>query len=112
MHYLFSYGTLQLESVQRQTYGRLLKGASDRLHGYTLDQIRITDPDVLAKSQQEFHPIARFTGNEDDFVQGIVFEISDEELEATDAYEVSDYERKGVQFASGKDGWIYVERLK
>ena len=48
-HYLFSYGTLQLERVQIETYGRKLIGKPDRLKQYKLDQLQITDPDVLAK---------------------------------------------------------------
>ena len=47
---LFSYGTLQLESVQRATFGRLLDGTDDILPGYRVIQIRISDPAVLQAS--------------------------------------------------------------
>jgi len=33
IHLLFSYGTLQLEKVQLENYGRLLKGERDKLIG-------------------------------------------------------------------------------
>lgn len=34
MEKLFSYGTLQLEQVQLDTFGRLLEGQADTLQGY------------------------------------------------------------------------------
>ena len=37
-HYLFSYGTLQLDRVQIETYGRLLEGVKDSLLNYKLDK--------------------------------------------------------------------------
>ena len=50
MPLLFSYGTLQLEQVQLETFGRLLKGEKDILEDYKLTVIEITDPEVLRKS--------------------------------------------------------------
>jgi gamma-glutamylcyclotransferase (GGCT)/AIG2-like uncharacterized protein YtfP len=108
-HHLFSYGTLQLESVQQANYGRLLGGTDDALVGYKLFQVEITDPEVLAKSGEKFHPIARPTGNTQDSVPGRVFEISDEELAKTDAYEVAGYKRVEADLASGGKAWVYIE---
>lgn len=107
-HHLFSYGTLQLEKVQIETYGRLLTGSTDKLENYKLDKLRITDKDVLEKSGKEFHPIALKTNNSEDFIEGTVFEITEEELIETDKYEVSDYIRVLETFVSGKKAWIYV----
>ena len=53
--YLFSYGTLQQESVQISSFGRLLKGADDALPGYRQSMIEITDPEVIRKSGKNFH---------------------------------------------------------
>jgi hypothetical protein len=50
MPYLFSYGTLQKEQVQLETFGRILQGEKDTLLGYQLDMIEITDPEVLRKA--------------------------------------------------------------
>ena len=107
---LFSYGTLQYEKVQVETFGRKLKGTPEILEGYRLKQVRITDPDVLAKSEEEYHPIAVKSENENDSVEGVLFEITDEELAKADSYEVEDYKRAEVSFKSGKTGWIYVKR--
>jgi hypothetical protein len=107
-HQLFSYGTLQQENVQIETYGRILKGVRGILCGYLLQQVRITNPDVLAKSEKEFHPIAVKTDNPDDTIEGIIFEITDDELAFTDAYEVDDYQRVQENFGKHGTAWVYV----
>jgi|GEM_PF-64074 pyridoxal phosphate enzyme (YggS family) len=109
-HYLFSYGTLQLEKVQIENYGRLLKGKKDSLLGYRLDKLKITDPAVLKKSGKEFHPIAIKTGSPNDVIDGTIFEITEEELIATDKYEVNDYQRVLENFVSGEQAWIYIAK--
>jgi len=43
---LFSYGTLQMESVQKETFGRELNGIKDSLIGYVLSEVKIKDPAV------------------------------------------------------------------
>jgi gamma-glutamylcyclotransferase (GGCT)/AIG2-like uncharacterized protein YtfP len=106
--YLFSYGTLQLERVQLETFGRLLHGSKDVLPGFKMESVEITDAEVLSKSAQAFHPIAIPTRNNDDKIDGVVFEITAEELAHADAYEVSNYKRISVTLASGKEAWTYV----
>jgi hypothetical protein len=54
---LFSYGTLQLESVQMASFGRLLHGRRDAMPHYRKDMIEITDPDVIRTSGAQFHPV-------------------------------------------------------
>ncbi|SCY80356.1 gamma-glutamylcyclotransferase family protein [Flavobacterium caeni] len=110
MPLLFSYGTLQKPQVQTETFGRLLHGTPDVLIGYQLRYVEITDPEVLRKSQRQFHPIIAHTGNNADTVSGVLFEITDAELAQADRYEVDDYKRIEATFASGKIGFIYVEK--
>ena len=107
---LFSYGTLQKEQVQIETFGRILKGEKDTLVGYDLEMIEITDPEVVRKSSQTFHPIINFTGNMNDMVEGILFEVSNDELLNADKYEVDYYKRIEREFQSGKKGYIYVKK--
>ncbi|WP_366512841.1 AAA family ATPase [Kordia sp.] len=109
-HYLFSYGTLQLEKVQQETYNRILSGSKDSLSNYTLKSLEITDTEVLSKSERKFHPIAVKTSNSDDFIEGIIFELTAQELSDTDAYEVEEYKRVLETFNSGKEAWIYVAK--
>lgn len=111
MERLFSYGTLQQENVQIATFGRVLKGAPDALIGFKQELVEITDPDVLAKSGERFHPIVMRSGVDADRVTGTVFEITAEELAAADRYEVHDYERIAVTLASGGGAWVYVRRI-
>jgi len=106
--YLFSYGTLQLEKVQIESFGRKLNGTKDSLKGYRLTQLEITDETVLQQSEQQFHPIAIPSNNAEDKVDGVVFEITKEELLQADKYEVADYKRISVTLESGKKAWIYV----
>ena len=110
MPLLFSYGTLQIPKVQLETFHRLLEGRPDELIGYRLDYIEIADPEVLRKSEQAYHPILRYTGVNQDVIQGMLFEISDQELVQADEYEVDDYVRIETELASGKRGYIYVEK--
>ena len=79
---LFSYGTLQMDKVQQETFGRSLCGKKEILLGYVISKIKITDQSVLARSGTEFHPILRYTGNRSDEVKGVIFEISKEERPA------------------------------
>lgn len=106
---LFSYGTLQLESVQLATFGRRLTGAPDSLPGFARTLVEITDPNVLAASGETHHPIVAHTGNAADRVSGTVFEVTVEELANADAYEVDDYKRIAVTLSSGARAWVYVD---
>ncbi|MBV8328505.1 gamma-glutamylcyclotransferase family protein [Chryseobacterium sp.] len=108
MPHLFSYGTLQNPKVQLETFGRLLQGKKDVLSGYQIHMLEITDPEVLRKSGQQYHPVLIFSGNENDAVEGMLFEVTEQEILQADAYEVDDYKRIDTTFKSGKQGFIYV----
>ncbi len=109
-HQLFSYGTLQLEKVQLETFGRLLSGREDTLSGYRLDVLEITDTGVIEKSNSNLHPILVVTGKAGDKVEGMVFEVTTAELIQADAYEVADYQRVSVMLDSGTTAWVYTGR--
>jgi gamma-glutamylcyclotransferase (GGCT)/AIG2-like uncharacterized protein YtfP len=109
MPLLFSYGTLQQEGVQRSTFGRLLEGEADALVGYAQTMVRIEDADVVAKSGKAHHPIVAHSGRDADRVSGTVFEITEAELAAADAYEVDAYKRVSAPLASGRRAWVYVD---
>jgi gamma-glutamylcyclotransferase (GGCT)/AIG2-like uncharacterized protein YtfP len=106
--HLFSYGTLRTKAVQLATFGRELDGRQDSLPGYRRSQVKINDPNVAAISGANHHPIAIFTGNPSDSIDGMVFSITEAELAAADGYEVSDYKRVAVRLASGTEAWVYV----
>lgn len=110
MEYLFSYGTLQQEAVQLETYGRLLSGETDHLVGYRMGKVNISDLEVIRKSGLKSHPVATATGNKNDKILGMVFTITLDELLATDNYEVAEYERVQTILKSGKKCWVYILR--
>jgi len=79
MPLIFSYGTLQQDDVQRSTFGRLLHGQRDELHGFEQVLVRIEDPQVVATSGKTHHANVSFNGRNDSRVSGTVFEITDAE---------------------------------
>ena len=97
MPYLFAYGTLQQDDVQRATFGRPLQGQHDALVGFERTMVR-GRLNVTA------------TGRLDDRVAGIVFEVTDADLAAADRYEErASYARIAGTLASGKQAWVYVD---
>lgn len=109
MELLFSYGTLQLDSVQLSTFGRLLEGKSDVMTGFELSPLKIEDASVIAVSGKSEHTIGRFTGNESDEIDGVVYEITQEELLKSDEYEVAPCLRLKVRLKSGTHAWVYID---
>ncbi len=105
---LFSYGTLQDKAVQLANFGRELAGQPDRMLGFRQDWVEITDPAVLATSGKTHHPIVSPSDTLGDGVEGMVLQISEDELAAADRYEVADYKRVSVTLASGLVAWVYV----
>jgi len=105
---LFSYGTLQTEPVQLDTFGRRLDGNPDQLPGYTLTMIRIQKPEVAALIGATHTRNAHRTAIESDVIEGTVFRVTREELERSDEYEkLADYERVRVELKSGLEAWVY-----
>src|SRR5688500_5267411 len=97
---LFSYGTLQDTAVQLATFGRELTGRKDALPGYTQGFVRSGDAEYLN---------AVPAPSADDSVEGVVFEVTDAELDAADRYEEdADYRRIVVKLRSGAEAWVYI----
>jgi hypothetical protein len=109
MPLLFSYGTLQQPNVQLATFGRELSGTSDSLVGYEQSLVAIDDADVVRTSGKTHHPIVKYTGNAAARVSGTAFEITVQELEQADRYEVSAYKRVAAPLLSGRTAWVYVD---
>ncbi len=108
MELLFSYGTLQQENVQIATFGRVLEYKADSLPGYKIEQLKISDAEVVATSGKTHHPIAVPSENDESFIKGTLLEITAEELRQSDSYEVKEYVRKSVKLSSGIIAWVYV----
>jgi gamma-glutamylcyclotransferase (GGCT)/AIG2-like uncharacterized protein YtfP len=109
MPLLFAYGTLREEAVQLSTFGRLLEGRPDELVGFEQSLLEIEDSDFVSASGKSHHAIVRFNGREDSRVRGTVFEVTEAELAAADAYEPEGYTRVSARLASGKEAWVYAD---
>lgn len=109
MHNLFSYGTLQMKNVQIDTFGRILDGKTDRLTGFKKDMVEIQDEDVVETSGERFHPIVRYSEKSEDYVEGTMFLITEQELNHADTYEVEDYKRINAVLESGEKAWVYID---
>lgn len=107
-HLLFSFGTLRQPEVQLSVFGRELYGRADRLPGFRLTTVMVTDPEVIRISGSDLHPMLQASGDENDCVEGMVFEITDTELAAADAYEDDCYVRASVTLRSGVVSWVYL----
>jgi hypothetical protein len=105
---LFSYGTLQDKAVQLANFARELTGSADSLPGYSTSLIAIRDPALVLASGKTHHTIADPSANLADEVRGMVYQITPQELDAADRYEVSEYTRVLATLKSGKLAWVYV----
>ena len=105
---LFSYGTLQHEAVQLDTFGRRLKGTPDTLSGYRIEMIEIRDEDFVAKNGSAPQRNLKYTGSTLDTVEGTALELTREELDQADNYEPAEYKRKLVQLTSNVNAWVYL----
>lgn len=111
MPLVFSYGTLQKESVQLATFGRLLVGSSDALPGYSETRVPIVDPAQRAATGLTHYANAEHNGDYNNQVKGTAFELSAAELAIADGYEqIADYARIEVTLVSGQRAWVYVHR--
>lgn len=109
MALLFSYGTLQQDSVQLSTLGRRLNGASDALVGFEPTRVPIDDPQVVAAIGKTHHANVVFNGKDESRVAGMAFDVTDAELARIDEYEVAFlYSRIVGTLASGRTAWAYV----
>jgi gamma-glutamylcyclotransferase (GGCT)/AIG2-like uncharacterized protein YtfP len=93
---LFVYGTLKDPAVQQAVFGRMVEGQPARLDGYTKGQIEL--------SGTVYGIIRPDLGSS---VEGLLIEVTREELALIDRYEGDDYQRFQVTLNSGQTAWVY-----
>ena len=102
MEKLFSYGTLREPETQQRLLGRTLgAGAPDTLRGYRLA--------TLTGVHQVYSILQPHPGST---VDGVLFEVSEDELERLDIYEGEAYQRVSVRLVSKTRAWAYCENPK
>jgi gamma-glutamylcyclotransferase (GGCT)/AIG2-like uncharacterized protein YtfP len=99
---LFTYGSLQHDDVQENLFGRVLDGTPEKLIGYVLKRFQIEEEFGIVH-----YPVIVETKNEDDYIDGIVYEITEKELNQADLYEGINYKRVEVHLHSDQKAWAY-----
>lgn len=99
---LFTYGTLQQTDIQEELFGRRLVGTPEKLVGYALEEIQIEEEFGLID-----YEILVETGNPTDTINGIVYEVTQKELNQADLYEGMNYKRVEVHLQSDQKAWAY-----
>ena len=105
---LFTYGTLQKEETQLRLFGRTLNGIADILEGYKVTSANIFDQNFLATGEGRVQKTLVPTGVCGDFVEGIVYEVSEDELVLAEKNEPRNYMKMKVILKSGNDAWIFL----
>jgi gamma-glutamylcyclotransferase (GGCT)/AIG2-like uncharacterized protein YtfP len=95
---LFTYGSLQWETIQQQLFGKKLRGSPDRLIGFRQKRQKL----------EGLYPIVYATGNPQELLDGIVYEITKKDLQKADVYEGEGYQRIKTRLESGRTAWVYV----
>jgi gamma-glutamylcyclotransferase (GGCT)/AIG2-like uncharacterized protein YtfP len=103
MEKLFAYGTLKDKNIQENIFGRSLKGSPDKLIGYVVEYIEIEEEFGMEK-----YPIIIATENPNDIVSGLLYEITDQDLNLADTYEGLHYKRIEVTLESKQTAWAYI----
>jgi gamma-glutamylcyclotransferase (GGCT)/AIG2-like uncharacterized protein YtfP len=102
MQKLFTYGTLQHQDIQEDIFGRILKGTPETLVGYIVNTIKIEEEFGMIE-----YPIIVETENPEDIIQGIVYEVTTNDLRQADSYEGKHYKRVEVALQSNEIAWAY-----
>ena len=88
---LFVYGTLQRPDVQQQVIGRIISGTPATLPGYTL--LHHVYPMALPQAGAQ--------------IEGVLLDLTLQELMHTDYYEGSAYVRVSESLTCGRTAWLY-----
>ena len=97
---LFVYGTLTTDEALKNVIGRDVLGIPTRLDGY--------DGSKTITIENESYPAAE--KNTECSIQGLLVEVTPEELEKLDAWETDAYRRKEVELTNEIKAWIYLNK--
>ena len=106
MEKLFAYGTLKDKDIQETIFGRILTGTPDTLIGYGIKEIAIEEEFGIAH-----YPIITATHNPENRIDGILYELTEKELQLADTYEGLHYKRIEVELHSNEIVWVYSAKV-
>ena len=97
---VFVYGTLTSDKILKNIIGRCPTSIPATLDGY--------DGSKMITIENESYPAAE--KNTEYSIQGLLVEVTPEELEKLDAWETDVYRRKEVELTNGIKAWIYLNK--
>ena len=97
---LFVYGTLITDETRKDVLGRDVSGVPATLDGY--------DDSKTVTIEKESYPAAEKKKKHS--IQGLLIEVTPEELEKLDVWETDAYRRKEVGLTNGKKAWVYLNK--
>ena len=97
---LFVYGTLATGETLKNILGRDVPGMPATLDGY--------DGSKTITIENESYPAAE--KNTEYSIQGLLVEVTPEELEKLDVWETDAYRRKEVELTNWIEAWIYLNK--
>ncbi|MCX2745567.1 gamma-glutamylcyclotransferase [Mangrovivirga sp. M17] len=109
MNKVFAYGTLRDDSIQKKLFSRLLKGIKDSLCGFRQYNIQWIE-NIDGKNIYSTYPAISKSGNDQDLIDGYLYELTDDELLITDEYEGDEYQRIIITTNSGTEAFVYIEK--
>jgi gamma-glutamylcyclotransferase (GGCT)/AIG2-like uncharacterized protein YtfP len=96
MEKIFTYGTLQDPQIQIQLTGHTLDGTPDTLQGYKMAKLK-----GIHATYNILQPQSRAT------VDGVVYDVTADELKKIDDYEGDAYMRVSATLVSDTRAWVY-----
>lgn len=98
---IFVYGTLMLGDVRERVLNKKISGEYDSLKGYRLTTHPVLTSYPVIETIPEWHNHTT--------VDGMVFEVDNDDLIKLDRYESTYYKRINVTLESGLECMVYVE---
>ncbi|MBN1951279.1 MAG: gamma-glutamylcyclotransferase [Bacteroidales bacterium] len=97
--YIFAYGTLCDVKVRKDVIGYVSDAKPSSLKGFTMSEI------VL---EHISYPVIVEDRLAEDSLEGIIFQIEEEDLQKLDAYETNAYRRIQITTMTGETAWTYI----
>jgi gamma-glutamylcyclotransferase (GGCT)/AIG2-like uncharacterized protein YtfP len=104
MENLFAYGSLRKKKYKKLFWTNT-KRSSRKIIRYEVKRIEIEEFGL------ENYPIITPTEDDSDCIEGIVYELTVEELQLSDTYEGNSYSRIQVPLKSKQMVWAYSAKL-
>jgi acyl-CoA thioesterase I len=105
VEFLFSYGTLRDENIQRAIFGRAVTTKPDAVVGYRVRTTQVSNWGNAAISGGDMQQTLEPGKGE---VEGMVLAVTPEELTLADKYEPIEYRRAKAPLRSGGEAWVYL----